>query len=1180
MMNSAMVPLCGEDANFCFRLFGSVLGLIGGEQSLVADCFHRRTCHSTKSDLDRRATMNTNQIDQIQAILNAAYPGWTGPSDPRFVADEINYKREANQKAAARLSRSALADLIERGRFTEVVQRLEELGKATNLLYLSTPRTSDLGILYDPGLDEEAFAHQIHELLYGEGSSPERLDRYVQWVERQGLPNKWTFPTYFLFLLDPANEMFIKPRTVKRFLKFVEAGFEIGTKPTGEAYGRVLEVARQVGKALFGVDSGADMVLVQSVVWVVGRRGYKIGVDKFDPEKEQTFERLLEEFGRTYAREPDGLDHLSRYDDIREVGRRNFEAILEARESGQDVTDLVLAKLLPHRDSAANRARGAWIHLAPVIAGDVRTWYGNSGNVSADDWPRVSRTILDFVERVAEDPDDLASACKRFADADLKGFQTGMLTPILSALHPDQLILINNKSRAVVNHFLGSSYGQPISEYPGLNTAAHYLINRMRNQLLAVTPDGVSSIDGFDAFTHWLVAIKKYRFGAQHSWRIDVVDAGNWDAWQQGNFVGLTESAVEDLGSVKKKKDWEDLRASALAEDSEIDGEALDEVWKLATETQEGDFVLATSGTGSVLGIGMIVGPYEYDPDVEPQHRLPAEWQDTDVRAVSEPGWRNRFHEVDPKFVEKVRGLPPVVMTEGAFDHRAFELLADLHKTPTREFYAEHQEQFRNFVENPLKELMAGIAALLPPAMKEILETEKRLFSRITKNDFGHGGAWDFYWGAFYPKGGRRIEDAQLYIWLNRECLEYGFYIGAYGDEQRTRFLNNVRRRREALTAALTQHLDPNRYIFGAPRDDDGTLATETASDNPHDWLANIAERSLSARVSLSRDRVLATSATDLLDQILDAFRQLFPLVLLAISDDPLSAIAEYWGTEDDDREIEPVYTLDECAAQTGFDVTTLRSWARATERKGQAIFYGPPGTGKTFIAERIARHIVGGGDGFTDLVQFHPAYAYEDFIQGIRPITRADGTLEYQMVPGRFLEFCRRAQARSGRCVLIIDEINRANLSRVFGELMYLLEYRDRDIPLSGGGTFRIPNNVRMLGTMNTADRSIALVDHALRRRFAFIHLRPEFDVLRVYHEHTGKSVDGLIEKLIQINQAIGDENYHLGITFFMDPALDDNLEGIWQMEIEPYLEEYFFDDPKTVDRFRWIRIGEDIAV
>jgi 5-methylcytosine-specific restriction protein B len=163
---------------------------------------------------------------------------------------------------------------------------------------------------------------------------------------------------------------------------------------------------------------------------------------------------------------------------------------------------------------------------------------------------------------------------------------------------------------------------------------------------------------------------------------------------------------------------------------------------------------------------------------------------------------------------------------------------------------------------------------------------------------------------------------------------------------------------------------------------------------------------------------------------------------------------------------------------------------------------------------------------------------------------------------------------------VLIIDEINRANLARVFGELMYLLEYRDRKVPLAGGNTLFIPENVRIIGTMNTADRSIALVDYALRRRFAFLALRPNYTVLRHYHEreNTGFIVDGLIEILRQLNFQIGDRHYEVGISFFLHKNLSEVLEDIWQMEIESYLEEFFFDQPAKVEEFRWDKISEKV--
>jgi len=144
--------------------------------------------------------------------------------------------------------------------------------------------------------------------------------------------------------------------------------------------------------------------------------------------------------------------------------------------------------------------------------------------------------------------------------------------------------------------------------------------------------------------------------------------------------------------------------------------------------------------------------------------------------------------------------------------------------------------------------------------------------------------------------------------------------------------------------------------------------------------------------------------------------------------------------------------------------------------------------------------------------------------MQGIRPQAREDGALEYSVVPGRFMELCRKVTNREGTCVLIIDEINRANLARVFGELMYLLEYRDKEIPLAvDGEKFSIPSNLLIIGTMNTADRSIALVDHALRRRFAFIKLPPEYSILEKYHarEETDYPVGNLIQVLERLNQA-----------------------------------------------------------
>ncbi|GAX34177.1 McrB family protein [Nodularia sp. NIES-3585] len=302
-------------------------------------------------------------------------------------------------------------------------------------------------------------------------------------------------------------------------------------------------------------------------------------------------------------------------------------------------------------------------------------------------------------------------------------------------------------------------------------------------------------------------------------------------------------------------------------------------------------------------------------------------------------------------------------------------------------------------------------------------------------------------------------------------------------------------------------------------------------------------------------------------------FQQYLPLILLATTNDPIPVINRYLSPEEWNPPL-----FDSWTDRTGFSEKELECWLRAINRKRQAIIYGSPGTGKTFIAEQLAKELIG-HYGFYELVQFHPAYTYEDFIQGIRPQSE-DGKLTYPLVPGRFLEFCKKAESFQDICVLIIDEINRANLAQVFGELMYLLEYRNQEIPLAGGNTFSIPENVRIIGTMNTADRSIAQIDHALRRRFAFIELRRNYDVLIKYHLNPGFAVMDLIDVLKRLNIAIDDKNYEVGISFFLTPNLREDIEDIWKMEIEPYLEEYFFNNIEKVDEFRWDKIEHQLTI
>jgi hypothetical protein len=218
--------------------------------------------------------------------------------------------------------------------------------------------------------------------------------------------------------------------------------------------------------------------------------------------------------------------------------------------------------------------------------------------------------------------------------------------------------------------------------------------------------------------------------------------------------------------------------------------------------------------------------------------------------------------------------------------------------------------------------------------------------------------------------------------------------------------------------------------------------------------------------------------------------------------------------------------------------------------------------------------------------VQFHQSYSYEDFVEGFRP--DAEG---FVLQPGKFVEFCRRAEADpTERYVFIIDEINRGNLSKILGELMLLIESDKRDpqwaMPLaSGRAPFYVPANVFIMGLMNTADRSLAVVDYALRRRFAFVDLAPNLTApkFRQQLEANGVStgrVASLIQRVGELNEEIvGDianlgPGFAIGHSFFCAGPMTDEGDSLWyerimRTEIVPLLREYWFDQPAKVSQW-----------
>jgi 5-methylcytosine-specific restriction enzyme B len=271
---------------------------------------------------------------------------------------------------------------------------------------------------------------------------------------------------------------------------------------------------------------------------------------------------------------------------------------------------------------------------------------------------------------------------------------------------------------------------------------------------------------------------------------------------------------------------------------------------------------------------------------------------------------------------------------------------------------------------------------------------------------------------------------------------------------------------------------------------------------------------------------------------------------------------------------------IDSLARELHLDADYLRRIQRLLEHKQQVIFYGPPGTGKTYVAKRLAQLFAATG-GVVETVQFHPSYAYEDFVEGYRP-RLTNGQAGFALVHGPLRRIADAAAKASGTCMLLIDEINRGNVAKVFGELYYLLEYRNERISLQySEEPVSLPKNLWIIGTMNTADRSIALVDAALRRRFHFVPFYPDRPpvqgLLRRWLTDNKPDLLWLADVVDRANEELGSNHLAIGPSHFLRSDLNEEWIGmIWEHSVLPYIAEQYFGDDSRLEAFALAKLRQ----
>ena len=631
---------------------------------------------------------------------------------------------------------------------------------------------------------------------------------------------------------------------------------------------------------------------------------------------------------------------------------------------------------------------------------------------------------------------------------------------------------------------------------------------------------------------------------------------------------------LPDLSEVSSRDEMAELvsRQSPEASKAKVRASA-GQLWTLLSGVRRGDLVVMPRKASAQFALGTVTREYWYQHDSETlRHTVSVDWKRTDVprTAIGEDllrslGHRRTIHSMKADEAWRLHqlletGEDPGERAKDGKQPADLVTLVQQFRTETGYPTEAHLEQERLRVEWAEKLALENVASLTR-------------------------------------------EDLTAYT---NNAVDYGEYVNPVGgvmkwisdldDAQYVRLLDSIRDLcwgEDELSTRIDDLLD----WYGGSRGDTGTkgfaqgnVSATLAICHPDRCLPVFSQKGVWGREHMLRRMGLPKPERATFGQrVVDANDRLRHHLAPHFDDDPLAiATFLYWLREDENGPGPGVDLpdLNDLAERLLVRVESLEDIVSLLEDKGQVILYGPPGTGKTYLARELAKELAP-DESCRALVQFHPSTSYEDFFEGYRPAgTGDDGSIRFKLTPGPLARIAEQAEASDRQHVMIIDEINRGNLPRVLGELLFLLEYRDEAVQTlyRSEEPFELPENLWFIGTMNTADRSIALVDAALRRRFHFVPFFPDSGpmagLLGRWLDREGEPawVGDLVDAVNdELKSELDGSHLLLGPSHFMKTygsSLGEQrqqLRRIWEYNIEPFIEDQFFGNPDQIARFRF---------